>query len=221
MRRLVLLATAAALSGAMVPAVNAQKPPKPPGKTGVTLKAGAPVVTFSQPVALTGSVKGARAGVAVALEERATTATAFQPAAAATTDAKGDYAFSVRPRANTVYRVTAATTPPVQSGEVPVSVRPLVGFRVGDATPSKGQRVRFKGTVRPPHDGMRVSIQRRRADGTWARVRRVLLRDAGDTFSRYGRRIRVRRSGTYRVRIGRHADHLTGWSRERMLTVGG
>ena len=50
---------------------------------------------------------------------------------------------------------------------MPVRVSPLVGLRVSDTTPSAGQRVRFRGTVRPPHDGTRVAIQRKRADGTW------------------------------------------------------
>jgi hypothetical protein len=201
-------------------AVQAQKPPKPPGKTDVTLKAGAAAVTFSEPVALSGSVKGARAGVLVTLERRATTTPTFEPAATTTTDGKGDYSFTARPRVNSAFRVTAATTPPVQSAEVTTAVRPLVGLRVSDATPRAGQRVRFRGTVRPPHDGRRVSIQRRRADGSWRTLARPRLRDAGDVYSTYSRRLRVRRTGTYRVRIAAHDDHVTGTSRERTLTVG-
>jgi hypothetical protein len=186
----------------------------------VTIRAGEPAVTFSQPVALAGSVKGARAGVLVTLERRATTVAAFAPEATTTTDAKGDYSFAARPPVNSAFRVTAATAPPVQSGEVTVAVRPRVGLRVGDSMPRAGQRVRFRGTVRPPHDGRRVSIQRRRADGRWATVARTRLRDAGDVYSTYRRRVRVRRSGTYRVRIAGHADHVAGFSRERTLTVG-
>ncbi len=221
MRRVLLLTAAAAvLTIAAVPAVLAQKPPKPPGKAGVSLKPDADFVTFSQPVTLTGSVKQAKAGVLVTLERRATTAAAFEPAATATTDAQGDFSFAQRPEVNTVFRVTAATAPPVQSAEVTTGVRPLVGFRVGDTTPRARQRVRFRGTVRPPHDGRRVAIQRRRADGTWVTVARPRLRDRGNVFSGYRRRVRVRRSGTYRVRIAAHADHLAGLSRARTLTVG-
>ena len=47
------------------------------------------------------------------------------------------------------------------------------------------------------------------------------MRDAGDTFSRYRRRLRVRSTGTYRTLIEAHADHAEGISRERVLTVGG
>jgi hypothetical protein len=200
---------------------SAQKPPKPPGQAAVTLQASANPVTFSRPLTLSGSVKGARAGVVVTLESRAPTATAYAPVGTATTDQKGDYTFSPRPRANTVYRVTAATAPPVQSAELLVRVSPLVGLRVSDTTPRAGQRVRFRGTVRPPHDGRLVAIQRKGADGKFVTVARTRLRDAGDEFSRYGRRVRVRSTGVYRTRVTGHDDHATGFSRERTLTVGG
>ena len=204
---------AAAVALAIASEGEAQKPPKP-GAT--TLKASAQQVTFSTPVALTGKVKGAKQAMTVTLERRAANATAFVAAGTATTDVNGDFAFADRPSKSSVYRVTAGTA---ASPEVAVAVAPLVGLKVGDATPRKGQRVRFKGTVRPQHDGMRVAIQRKRADGTWVTVRSPLLRDAGSSFSRYSKRIRIRRSGTYRTVIAAHADHAEGVSRERSLTV--
>ena len=203
----------AAVALAIASEGQAQKPPKP-GST--TLKASAELVKFSTPVSLTGKVKGAKAPMTVVLEQRAANATAFAPAGTATTDANGDFSFAVRPSKSSVFRVTAGTA---QSPEVAVAVAPLVGLKVGDATPRKGQRVRFKGTVRPQHDGTRVAIQRKRADGTWATVRTAALRDAGSAFSRYSKRIRIRRTGTYRTVIAAHADHAEGISRERTLTV--
>jgi hypothetical protein len=207
-----ILAVAVAL--AIASEGEAQKPPKP-GAT--TLKASAQQVTFSTPVALTGKVKGAKQAMTVTLERRAANATAFVAAGTATTDANGDFSFADRPSKSSVYRVTAGTA---VSPEVAVAVAPLVGLKVGDATPRKGQRVRFKGIVRPQHDGMRVAIQRKRADGTWATVRTAALRDAGSAYSRYSKRIRIRRSGTFRTVIAAHADHAEGVSRERTLTVG-
>jgi hypothetical protein len=193
---------------------EAQKPPKP---GAATLKASAQQVTFSQPVALTGKVKGAKQPVTVTIERRAADAAAFVPAGTVTSDANGDFAFADRPSKSSVYKATAGTA---TSPDVAVAVAPLVGLKVGDATPRKGQRVRFKGTVRPQHDGTRVAIQRKRADGTWVTVRSPLLRDAGSTYSRYSKRIRIRRSGTYRTVIAAHADHAEGVSRERTLKVG-
>ena len=213
-----LIIAASVLTVAVVLAITsegeAQKPPKP-GTT--TLKASAQQVTFSQPIALSGKVKGAKQGVTVTIERRAVNSTTYGPAGTATTDANGDFSFADRPAKSSVYKATAGTA---ASPEVAVAVAPLVGLKVGDSTPRKGQRVRFKGTVRPQHDGTRVAIQRKRADGSWMTVRSPRLRDAGSSYSRYSKRIRIRRSGTYRTVIGAHADHAEGVSRERSLTVG-
>ena len=192
---------------------EAQKPPKP-GAT--TLKASAKQVRFSSPVELRGKVKGAKQATAVTLERRDADGGVYVPAGTATTDANGDFVFSDRPSENAVYKATSGTA---SSLEVAVAVAPIVGLKVSDATPRKGQRVRFKGTVRPQHDGMRVAIQRKRADGSWATVRTAALRDAGSSFSRYSKKIRIRRSGTFRTVLGAHADHAEGVSRERALTV--
>jgi hypothetical protein len=151
---------------------------------------------------------------------RATTEVAFTPANTATTDGQGKYTFTARPSVNTVYRVVAATTPAAQSPDVTTLVRPLVGLKVSDATPHKGQRVRFHGTVRPQRDGSRVSLQRERADGTWATVARPTLQDAGSVFSTYSRKLKIKRSGTYRTVIAADAQHARGVSRTRALTVG-
>jgi len=172
-------------------------------------------VTFSTPVALTGKVKGGKQGIPVTLERHVAGQTAFVPAGTATTDANGDFSFAQRPSASSVYRVTAGTA---TSPEVAVAVAPLVGLKVSDSTPRKGQRVRFRGTVRPKHNGTRVAIQRKRADGTWVTVRTPLLRN-GSGFSSYSKRIRIRRSGTYRTVIAAHTDHAEGVSRERTLTA--
>ena len=216
MRSLLTAAVALAAALALASTGQAQKPPK---AGNVSLKASADSITFSNPVALTGKVKGAKAGVAVALERRAADATVFAPAGTAVTDGNGDFSFAQRPGESSVYRVTAGTTPPATSAAVPVAVAPLVGLRVGDSSPRKGQRVRFRGTVRPQHDGTRVAIQRKRADGTWATVASPRLRDTGRPYSRYSRRLRIRRTGTYRTVIAAHADHAEGVSRERVLTV--
>ena len=219
MRIRLILAAGIAGIAAMLALAGTGEAQKPPKAGSVTLKASAGQLTYSAPVTLTGKVKGAKAGVVVSLERRAADATAFVPAGTATTDGQGDYTFTQRPAQSSVYRAAAATTPPATSADVPVAVAPLVGLKVSDATPRKGQRVRFKGTVRPQHDGTRVAIQRKKADGTWATVKTPILTDAGSTYSRYSKRFRIRRSGTYRTVIAAHADHAEGVSRERTLTV--
>jgi hypothetical protein len=209
-----LLAPAAISSAAKPP----PKPPKPPGQQAVTLKASAPQITFSQTVTLTASVKGNKGGTNVTLQRRPATSQTFSDLETKPTDAKGDAAFVARPRVNVLYRAIARTTPEATSVDVPVKVAPLVGFRVSDSTPRKGQRVRFSGTVRPRHDGRRVYVQRKLAGGTFVTVRKTTLRHATSTYSKYSLRVRVRRAATYRVRILGHADHAMGISRERVLT---
>jgi hypothetical protein len=210
-----------ALGALLVPvaASGAEKPPKPPGQQGVTLKTSAARITFSQTVTSNVSVKGAKSGVGVTLQRRPATSQTWSDVETKTTDHKGDAAFTTRPRVNTSYRAIARTTPEQTSAETPVAVAPLVGFRVADSTPRAGQRVRFSGTVRPRHDGRRVYVQRKTGAGSFVTVRRTRLRAATSTYSRYSLRVRVRRTATYRVRILGHADHAMGISRERVLTT--
>jgi len=213
-----LLAVAAVFS--FTPAAQAQKPPKqPPGKQDVTIKASANPVTFSVPLVISGSVKGVQAATPVTLQRRTPTSTTFSTVATAATNDKGDYTFTTRPKANSVYRVAASTNPVVNSPEMLVRVAPLVGFSVNDSSARAGQRITFRGTVRPAHDGRSVQIQRKRADGSWGTLVRTTLRDAGSVFSSYRRVLTVRATGTYRVRIIGHSDHAIGTSRERTVTV--
>jgi len=213
-----LLAVAGAAL-APVAATSAAPPPKPTGPQAVTLKPSAATITFSQTVTSKASVKGAKAGVGVTLQRRPSTSQTWSDVETKTTDNKGDASFTTRPRVNTLYRALARTTPEQTSAEALVQVAPLVGFRVSDSTPRAGQRVRFAGTVRPRHNGRRVSIQRRTSTGAWTTVRRATLRAATTTYSKYAVRVRVRSTGTYRVRLAAHADHAEGLSRERVLTT--
>jgi hypothetical protein len=212
-----LLAAAAVLAPAA--GALAQKPPKPPGKQGVTFRPSAAQVTFSQFVTAAVSVKGAKSGVGVTLQRRPSTSRTWSDVETKSTDGKGDTSFTTRPRVNTYYRVLARTTPEQTSAASLVKVAPLVGFRVSDSTPRAGQRVRFSGTVRPRHNGRRVYVQRKLDGGSFVTIRRTTLRAATSTYSKYSLRVRVRRTATYRVRILGHADHAMGISRERVLTT--
>ena len=121
--------------------------------------------------------------------------------ATATTDANGDFQFAgIMPDRKTRYSGRAKTSPPVESAVVDVLVRVRVSLRLDDSTPRVGQRVRFSGSAAPQHDGSVVRIQRRRATGSWKTVALTLMRDAGEERSRYARRLRIHRDGTYRGR---------------------
>jgi plastocyanin len=94
-----------------------------------------------------------------------------------------------------------------------------VTLRVSDATPARGSRVRFFGSVRPERDGRLVRLQRRTRGGSYRTVAKVRLRDAGTSRSRYGKRLRVLRDAVFRARLPADRDHEAGTSRTRLVNV--
>lgn len=207
------------------PAANA-----PPGGTpqnAVTIAAKPTTVTFTRATTISGKVTGPNsAGVQVTLEENPYPFTGGFKATkvTATTTATGDYSLAATPGVNTRYRVTAKTQPPVTSPETLVNVRPLVSLRLSDRTPAVGQRVKFSGTVLPAHNGKAVRIQRRTRTGGWRTVASATLVATtpvnGVARSKYAKRIRITRNGTYRVRFSPgDGDHVTGYSPRRTARV--
>jgi len=192
------------------------------GQPGVTIAAAPRVVRFGRQVTISGTVLG-NPGVKVELQQTPFPFTdPFTKLAEGTTDAAANYSFLAGPALNTRYRVEAKASPPATSADVTVLVRPKVGLRLGDRTPARGARVRFKGSVLPAHDGSRVRIQRKTRTG-WKTLATALLKPAtpvdGVARSRYARRIRVNRSGTYRTVLPSHDDHARGKSRRRHVDV--
>lgn len=214
----------------LVPAAvsEAQKnPAKPPAGSGpyglvptVSITAKPNPIVIGGATTISGSLRSNTAGVRISLQARSYSPRGtFATIATATTDRRGDYRFGPKPRVNTVYRVLAATQPPVRSSEPLVRVRMRVGVRTNRGTVRAGSFVRFTGRVFPRHNGRRAYIQRRSPRGRWVTVARPMLRTYDATSSRYRRRVRVRRSGVYRVKVLGHADHATGFSRLVRVTA--
>jgi len=143
---------------------------------------------------------------------------AFGQVATVTSNATGAYTFSVKPDANTHYRVTAKTHPTAQSPVATVSVRWRVTRTVSTRHPKKGSRVRFSGSVSPAHNGAVAELQRRTSSG-FKTVKTATLTAGTATSSHYSLRVRVKRNGTYRVRVEADAAHLAGNSRRVTLKV--
>jgi hypothetical protein len=189
----------------------------------ITITAVPNPVTFGRSTVVSGTVGGPNnAGVTVDLEQTPAPFTApfTKTGLSAVTDANGAYSFTVAPTVNVRYQTVAKTSPPVTSPALQVGVRKRVTFRVNDSRIHRGQRVRFFGTVKPAHDGVVARIQRRTKTKKWRTVARTKLRaskTAGQ--SRYSKRMRVYRTGVYRVRVPADADHLLGTSRKRKITV--
>jgi hypothetical protein len=145
--------------------------------------------------------------------------TTYETVASTTTNADGDYTFTVVPDRNTNYRAVAKLEPEQLSPNLQVGVRMRVTRRVSDTTPKVGQVVTFTGRVRPAHDGRTVYIQRRRSDGAWRTKATAVLTDGGDVDSNYSQELRISRDGVYRVLVKTHDDHLGNKSRRVRLDV--
>lgn len=227
MLRKTLLLTAVA-GATLTPAAIAAKPskPTPPGKAGyaLTIDSTPNPVVFGAATTLSGKLSGpTAAGVTIRLEQDVTLPLGdkYVPTGATTTTATGGaWSVAIKPRVNTLYRAVARTSPDTPSPVERVNVRPRISLRLSDSTPRKGQLVRFSGTVTPAHDALTALVQKRASTGAWITVARAALNDAGDSRSSYSRRLRVRASGVYRVKLAEHNDHTNGFSALRSVRVG-
>lgn len=199
------------------------KKPKPPrgDANSLTIRANPNPVVWGGSTVVSGQLRGANnGGKTVTLERNPYPFTGgFNDVSTRVTPNSGAYSFTVSPGLHTRYRTSAKTSPPVTSNQVLVHVRIRVGILLSDATPARGRLVRFYGSAYPAHDGSLVYIQKRATTGSYRTVARTRLRDAGTTRSRYSRRVRVNRSGVYRVRVAGHVDHWPGYSKPRALRV--
>jgi hypothetical protein len=227
-RRAAMPALAIMLLAAIASPVLAQKKPKdPPGNRGgsgansLTLTASPNPVRFGRATTISGALNGSgNGGQRITLESRPYPFSGgFSDIRSLTTPANGRYSFSVSPGRHTQYRTTAATSPRVTSSVVLVRVAIRAGMLVSDSTPARGQFVRFSGSAYPAHDGRTVVLRKRAPSGVYRTVARRVLRDAGTARSRYSFRLRVRRSGVYRVRISGDADHVGATTVARRLRI--
>lgn len=218
MKRAVLAAGIAALSIGVPNALA-----KPPSSS-VSIAASPRTVLFGWFTTVSGHVSGNKApGAAVTLQAKPFGASSYTNVARTFASSAGNYAFRYFPARNTVVRVVAKTSPTATSPGVFVGVKPSVGLRVGTTFPRKGQRVRFRGIVDPAFNGLLVWFQRRTATGHWRTLAATTLFAATPGShgprSQYFRRLRINRSGTWRVVFVAPAGWISNASRTRTLIV--
>jgi hypothetical protein len=195
----------------------------PPGGNAVTIAANPASIAFGKASALTGQVVGPNnAGVKLTLQSRPAfpAGAPFADAATGTTDAAGNYSFGVVPLVNTDYQVIAKTKPDSTSPVQRVKVRWALTLKLSDSTPKRGTRVRFSGRVRPADPGASALIQRRTKTGKFRTVATALLKPsttAGESV--YSKRLRIKRSGVYRVRVPGNGEHARATTRKRRIRV--
>lgn len=200
-------------------------PPVPgPGKSALSIAARPNPLVFGIATTISGRLTGAKhaGGVSVTLLQNPYPYTGgFKAVTSTTTSSQGGYAFTRKPKRNIRYKAVAnpKQAGPVTSASLQVRVRMKVTLSLGDSTPARGQRVRFRGSVYPAHDGRVVYLQRRTLTGRYVTLARTRLRHVlGGRRSFYRRVLRIYRSGVYRAYVGRHADHSAG-SRRRLIVV--
>lgn len=169
---------------------------------GLTLAAAPSPVPFGRPAVLAGALTGTgSAGRPIVLQANPFPYTAgFQPTAnVQLTDAEGRFAFPLLAVGmNTQYRVAMPDRPEIQSPIVSLGVAVRVSTHTSATRVRSGRAVRFFGTVRPARPGAQFAIQRRRGS-RWVTVAGGIARGARGGVSRFAKRVRIRRGGSYRV----------------------
>jgi hypothetical protein len=221
-RRISLLAMISALVLIAPVTGVAAKPGGKPGNvaSSVTIAAAPNPILYGHSVTISGKLTAKTvAGVFVTLEAAPYPYSSFVPVAMAPTDSQGGYVFAQSPKLNTEYRVMAKSKPHAASTTLLVQVRTRVSLHLSTTTPAVGTRVKFSGSVTPAHDGQMVLIQRRRLNGTFVTVASTTLLHTTTGASSYNKKVRINASGTYRVIKPHDADHATGLSGTRKITV--
>ena len=204
-------AIATAVAALAIPAAAIAAPKPPP--TAPTIAVSAPAVTFGKAATVSGTTT---ANTAVTLRGDAYPFNnAFAQVAKTTSNAAGAYSFTVTPNTSTHYR---AEVRKAQSAVAALAVRWKVTRKVSTKHPKRGSRVLFSGLVSPAHVGGTAAIQRR-TGGVWKTVKNATLAASTATSSAYSARVRVRSTGTYRVRVEGDGAHDAGNSSKVKLTV--
>jgi hypothetical protein len=134
------------------------------------------------------------------------------------TNAQGGFAFPLLSvPLNTQYRVVMPQNTAIVSPIVSVGVAVLVSTSISTSKVRRGSRVRFSGTIRPARDGAQIAFQKL-SRGRWVTIGGTITRHGGKAFSRYSRRVRIRRGGTFRVFAGIvDGNYVSSTGRERRI----
>jgi hypothetical protein len=177
-----------------------------PQPLGLQIVANPNPVVFGSPVTVAGTLTGTgNANRRVQLQARGFPYTSEfgNVGNPVVTDGLGNFSLPLLPPgANTQYRVqTVGTNPTVTSPVVSLGVAVRVGTNVTKKIVKRGRKVRFFGIFRPARSGSQFAIQKERRDGGWVNVAGGIARGGTSEFTRFRKRVRVRRGGNYRVFI--------------------
>jgi hypothetical protein len=185
--------------------------PKQP--LGLALNATPNPVVFGGLTTLSGTLSGSgNTGRAVQLQQNPFPFTSgfSNVANAQLTDAQGSFSFTLLSvPLTTQYRVLVANNQAVVSPVVTVSVQVLVRTSVTHRHVRRGAKVRFSGTVRPAVPNVPLAIQKRGPSGGWVTLTGSITRPGGNGYAVYGKTLRIKRGGSYRVYVGASGGTFT------------
>jgi hypothetical protein len=180
---------------------------------GLALSATPNPVVFGAPSTLAGNLSGTgNAGRPIQLQQNPFPFTGgfANVGNAQLTDPQGGFAFALLSvPLTTQYRVIVTDKPSVVSPVVTVSVQVVVKARVTHTHVRRGAKVRFSGSVRPPITNVPVAIQKLNAKKHWVTVSGTITRAGGQGFVVYGKTLRIKRGGSYRVYVGASGGTFT------------
>jgi hypothetical protein len=187
--------------------------PKQP--LGLVLAATPNPVAFGAPATLTGTLSGTgNAGRPIQLQQKPFPfTTAFANVGnAQLTNAQGGFAFALLSvPLTTQYRVLVTDKPSVVSPILTVNVSVVVGTRTTRTHVHRGGSVHFSGTVHPGVANIPIAIQKLNAKHHWVTISGSITRTGGV----YGKTVRIRRGGSYRVYAGASGGTFApGWGRK-------
>jgi hypothetical protein len=185
---------------------------------GVTLDARHDPITFGELTSLSGRVLSPASSRPTVTLQRADTAGGPWIDVASTTAAStGAYSFSyLAPSANTYYR---ALNDGATSATLLLSVRFRASLVLSRRNPPVGTLVRFHGRVAPGHRGHLVLLQRLGPRGRWHTIRFMRLRGLGAGSSFFSVKVRIERSGRWRVLVLPDAGHAAGISPTALIRL--
>jgi hypothetical protein len=174
--------------------------PKQP--LGLALAATPNPVAFGAPSTLGGTLSGTgNAGRPIRLQQKPFPFTgAFTNVGnVQLTNAQGAFSFALLAvPVTTQYRVIVTDKPSVISPILTVSVTVVVGTKTTRTHVHRGSHVHFSGTIKPNVANIPIAIQKLNAKKHWVTISGSITRTGGV----YGKTVRIRRGGSYRVYAG-------------------
>ncbi len=189
-----------------------------------TINTSDPILQFGQMATISGTLfmpgtTTPEPSTAVTLFGRTAGQSHFIALGAGTTDANGNYTFTVSPPHNTIYVVRTTVPPKRHTAPLFEGVQDMVTLTSSSATSTVGGHVVFTGTVTPDKAGHVIYLQKLGPDGDWHNVEvRIVHSDAtfqfGWTFGGDGTKM-------FRARILGGPFNLGGASPPVTITVTG